>query len=163
MERDRILLAILLLLSVISCFLPWFTTKVTARHPWRDEEYTSTYTNYGYDYIIPLGARYTAPVAILNVIGFILSAYSFKATERIRKLNVRAGVLILVGAIAAFAYTLYAYITEPLTIALVTYELWPEYGLGLEAFFGFLMIIVGRRCLKDYSCQENFRMEEIRP
>jgi len=99
MSRGQIVLAILLLLSIVSCFLPWLTAKVII-----GEEDRST-TNYGYDYIVPLGARYSAPVAILGVIGFILSAYSFKAIERVRMLNVIAGILILVGAIAAFAYT----------------------------------------------------------
>jgi len=106
MEKAQTILAILLVLSIVSCFLPWITAKVTI-----DGEDRST-TNYGYEYIVPLGARYTAPVAILGVLGFILSAYSFKATQRIRMLNVIAGILILIGAIAAFAYTFSAAIAE---------------------------------------------------
>jgi len=128
-------LAILLLLSIVSCFLPWLTAKVII-----GEEDRST-TNYGYDYIVPLGARYSALVAILGVIGFILSAYSFKAVEKVRTLNVVAGILILVGAIAAFAYTTSA------AAGGFNYSInvWAEYGMGLEALFGFLMLIVGAR------------------
>jgi len=139
MSKGQIVLAILLLLSIISCFLPWLTAKVVI-----GEEDRST-TNYGYDYIIPLGARYSAPVAILGVIGFILSAYSFKAVERVRMLNVIAGVLILVGAIAAFAYTTSAAMAEATGSLSYSINVWAEYGMGLEALFGFLMIIVGAR------------------
>jgi len=130
-------LVILLLLSIISCFLPWITAKVII-----GGEDRST-TNYGNQYIIPLGARYTVPVAILSVIGFILLAYSFKATQRIHMLRVIAGILILIGAIAAFAYTFSAAIAEATGALRYSISVWPEYGMGLEALFGLLMLIVG--------------------
>jgi hypothetical protein len=139
MEKGQTILAILLLLSIISCFLPWLTAKVVI-----DGEDRST-TNYGYQYIIPLGVRYTAmPMAILNVIGFILSAISFKAIERIRTLNVIAGILIMIGVALAFAHTLSAAMTAA-TGASRGYSIFvsAEYGMGLEALFGFLMIIAG--------------------
>jgi hypothetical protein len=134
-------LVILLLLSIVSCFLPWLGAKVII-----DGVDMST-TNYGFEYIIPLGAPYTTPVAILSVIGFALSAYSFKATERIKKLNVVAGILILIGAIAAFAYTSSAAIAEATGSYSysMSVDVWAEYGMGLEVLFGFLMIIVGAR------------------
>ena len=139
MTKGQIVLAILLLLSIVSCFLPWLSADVRI-----DGEETST-TNYGYDYIIPLGAPYTTPVAILSVIGFVLSAYSFKATERIKKLNVVAGILILIGAIAAFAYSSNAAFAEASGSLSYSISVLGEYGMGLEALFGFLMIIVGAR------------------
>jgi hypothetical protein len=138
MEKGQTILAILLLLSIISCFLPWLTAKVVI-----DGEDRST-TNYGYQYIIPLGVRYTAmSMAILNVIGFILSAISFKAIERIRTLNVIAGILIMIGVALAFAHTLSAAMTAATGAWGYSIFVSAEYGMGLEALFGFLMIIAG--------------------
>jgi hypothetical protein len=139
MEKTQTILAILLVLSIVSCFLPWITANVRIG----GEDRSST--NYGYEYIVPLGTRYTAPVAILSVLGFILSAYSFKATQRIRMLNVIAGILILVGAIAAFAYTFSAAIAEATGSLNYSVNVLGEYGMGLEALFGFLMLIFGAR------------------
>jgi len=139
MGKVQIALAILLLASVVSCFLPWLWAEVT------HDEVNWSSTNYGYHYIIPLGAIHTAPVAILNVIGFILSAYSFKATERSKELNLIAGILIIIGAIAAFAYTATAAMAEVAGSLRSSVHVGPEYGLGLEALFGLLIIIVGAR------------------
>lgn len=139
MEKTQIILAILLVLSVISCFLPWMTADVTIGGQDRSS------TNYGYEYIVPLGTRYTAPVAILSVLGFVLSAYSFRATQRIRMLNVIAGILILVGVIGAFAYTFSAAIAEATGSFNYSVNVFGEYGMGLEALFGFLMLIFGAR------------------
>jgi hypothetical protein len=137
MERKQIVLAILLLVSIISCFLPWLTADVTI-----DGEARST-TSSGYEYIIPLGALYTAPVAILCVIGFILSAYSFRATQRTKMLNIIAGVLILIGVFAAFSYTSSVALGEATGSYNFSINVLFEYGLGLEALFGFLILIFG--------------------
>lgn len=61
------------------------------------------------------------------------------------KAPVIAGVLILVGAIAAFAYTTSAAMAEATGSFNYSINVWAEYGMGLEALFGFLMIIVGAR------------------
>lgn len=106
MKKSQTILTVFLLLSIIAFFLPWLNARVLI-----DGEDRST-TNYGYHYIIPLGARYTAPVAILCFIGFILSAYSLKETGKVRILNVLAGSLILIGAISAFFYTSSAALDE---------------------------------------------------
>lgn len=131
------LLASVLVLSIIACFLPWLKmdAAVVGEEPIKRDIY-------GYDYIVPLGAPYTAPVAILNVIGFILSGYSFKRIRRIRMLNVLAGLLILVGVATSFGYT------TSVAFAVVldkggSFHAWGDYGIGLEALLGFLMIIAG--------------------
>lgn len=139
MSKGQIVLAILLLLSIVSCFLPWLTASVSV-----DGEDRST-ANYGYHYIVPMGVRYTAPVAILSIIGFVLSAYSFNATEKVRRLNMVAGVMILVGAIAAFAYTFSAALGEATGSLDFSVNVSADYGMGLEILTGFLMIIVAWR------------------
>jgi len=108
-----------------------------------DEEHSTT--NYGIHYIIPMGVRYTAPTAILSVIGFVLSAYSFKATESVRKLNIIAGVMMLLGVIAAFIYTFNAAIGEATGSSSFSVNVSAEYGMGLEILFGFLIIVVAFR------------------
>jgi fluoride ion exporter CrcB/FEX len=139
MSKGQMVLAVLLLLSIVSCFLPWLTAKVTV-----DGEDRST-TNQGYQYIIPLGARYTIPIAIINIVGILLSVYSFKATENVRKLNIIAGILMLVGAIGAFAYTFSAALGEAGGSSNISVDVSAEYGIGLQILSGFLMIIVGWR------------------
>jgi len=163
MSKGQTVLAILLLLSIVSCFLPWITAKV------RINGADHSTTNYGYDYIVPLGAPYTTSVSILNVLGFILSAFSFKvwqriarlspeekdteqgiqetfkATRRIRRLNAIAGILILIGVIAAFIYTSDAAIAKATGSVSYSVSVSAEYGMGLEALFGFLLIIIGAR------------------
>lgn len=135
--RLILILAILLLLSIISCFLPWLKmdAAVVGEVPIKRDIY-------GYDYIVPLGAPYTAPIAILNIIGFILSAYSFKRIRRIRILNVVAGILILVGVIASFGYTT-SVASADVSGKGGSFNAWGDYGMGLEALFGFLLMIVG--------------------
>lgn len=137
MEKRQTLLATLLLLGVVACFLPWLKmdAAIVGEEPIERDIY-------GYDYIVPLGAPYTAPVAILNVIGFILSVYSFKRIQRIRMLNVVAGILILVGVVASFGYTT--------TVAFAdiagkggSFHASGDYGMGLEALLGLLIIITG--------------------
>lgn len=132
-------LGTLLVLSVISCFLPWMSASVTV-----GDQNTST-TNYGYDYIAPLDATYASPVAILSVIGFVLVAYSFRATDRIKMLIVLGGILISIGAIAAFINTSSAAIAD--TSGSLNYSVNVEgrYGMGLEVLFGILITIVGAR------------------
>lgn len=130
-------LAIMLLLSVVACLLPWLTARVII-----DGVNRSSY-NYGYQYIIPLGARYTAPIAIANVIGFTLSAYSFKKPQKTRSLNILAGILILVGVIGSFSYTSSAILADKAGALTWSINVRPEYGMSVEALLGFLMIIVG--------------------
>lgn len=140
MSKTQIILAIVLVLTIVALFLPWVTAEVAI-----DSEYVST-TNYGYNYIVPGGAPYAAPMAILCVIGFILSAYSFKATNKIRKLNVIAGILIFIGPIAAFAYTSGAAMAEASgAVGSASINVSGAYGMGLEILFGILMIIFGAR------------------
>jgi hypothetical protein len=144
MTKGQIVLAILLLLSIVSCFLPWLTASVSVD----GEDRSRSTTNYGYQYLVPMGVLYTAPVAILSIIGFVLSAYSFKATEKVRRLNMVAGVMILVGAIAAFAYTFTAALGEAngsLSLLSFSVNVSADYGMGLELLTGFLMIIVAWR------------------
>jgi len=133
----KMLLAFVLVLSIIVCFLPWLKmdAAITGEEPIKREIY-------GYDYIAPLGAPYTAPVAILNIIGFILSAYSFKQTKRIKMLNVVAGILILVGVAASFGYTTSVAFADVSNKG-GSFNAWGDYGMGLEALLGFLMIIIG--------------------
>jgi len=131
------LLAIVLVLSIVACFLPWL--KMDAAILGEEQIKRDIY---GYDYIVPLGAPYTAPVAILSVIGFILSAYSFKRIQRIRILNVVAGILILVGVIASFGYTASVAFADVFEKG-GSFNAWGDYGMGLEALFGLLMIIIG--------------------
>jgi hypothetical protein len=52
MEEDQTIFAILVLLSVISCFLPWLTAKIVLAR--------SVNYELRYQYIIPLGVRYSA-------------------------------------------------------------------------------------------------------
>lgn len=137
MSKTQIILAVVLVLTIVALFLPWVTAEVAI-----DSEYVST-INHGYNYIVPGGAPYAAPMAILCVIGFILSAYSFKATNKIRKLNVIAGILIFIGPIAAFAYTSGAAMSELGGGGSVSVS--GAYGMGLEILFGILMIIFGAR------------------
>ena len=137
MSKTQIILAIVLVLTIVALFLPWVTAEVAI-----DSEYVST-INHGYNYIVPGGAPYAAPMAILCVIGFILSAYSFKATNKIRKLNVIAGILIFIGPIAAFAYTTIAAMAAASGGGSVSVS--GAYGMGLEILFGILMIIFGAR------------------
>jgi len=133
------LLALVLVLSIIACFLPWLKmdADITGKEPIERDIY-------GYDYIVPLGVPYTAPVAILNVIGFILSAYSFKWIQRTKMLNVVAGILILVGAMASFGYTTSVAFADVSNKG-GSFHAWGEYGMGLEALLGFLMIIIGAK------------------
>jgi hypothetical protein len=141
MGKVHVVLAVLLVLSIASCFLPWVTANVAI-----DGEAWLT-TNYGYQYIIPLGAQYTAPVATLSVFGFFLSVYSYRMKRRTRMLNLMAGVLILIGAVAAFAYTFSSAIAQATGSSTYSYSVsvWGEYGMGLEALLGFLVIIAGAR------------------
>lgn len=139
MSKTQIILAIVLVLTIVALFLPWVTAEVAI-----DGEYVST-TNHGYNYIVPGGAPYAAPMAILCVIGFILSAYSFKATNKIRKLNVIAGILIFIGPIAAFAYTSGAAVAAASGAGIASISVSGAYGMGLEILFGILMIIFGAR------------------
>lgn len=139
MSKTQIILAIVLVLTIVALFLPWVTAEVAI-----DSEYVST-TNYGYNYVVSPGAPYAAPMAILCVIGFILSVYSFKATNKIRKLNVIAGILIFIGPIAAFAYTSGAAMAEASGAGSASISVSGAYGMGLEILFGILMIIFGAR------------------
>lgn len=138
MSRIQIMLIVVLVLAIVGLFLPWVGMSGTVGG------LDGSTTNYGYNYIVPGGAPYAAPLAILCVIGFILSAYSFKATNKIRKLNVIAGILILVGPIAAFAYSSSAAMAEALSVG-GSIHLSGAYGMGLEVLFGILMIIFGAR------------------
>ncbi len=139
MSKTQIILAIVLVLTIVALFLPWVKAEVAI-----GSEYVST-INHGYNYIVPGGAPYAAPMAILCVIGFILSAYSFKATNKIRKLNVIAGILIFIGPIAAFAYTSGAAMAEASGAVSASISVSGAYGMGLEILFGILMIIFGAR------------------
>lgn len=134
MSKIQIILAIVLVLTIVALFLPWVEASVTVGAV----EHSTT--NYGYNYIVPGGALYAAPVGILCVIGFILSAYSFKARNKIRKLNIIAGILILVGVIAAFVYTTSAAMSEP---GASSVSVSGAYGMGLEVLFAILVIIFG--------------------
>jgi len=137
MSKTQIILAAVLVLAIVALFLPWVSVEVAV-----DSQYVST-TNYGYNYIVPRGAPYTAPLAILCVIGLILSAYSFKARDKIGKLNVIAGILVLVGPIAAFAYTSVTAMAEASGAVSSSVSVSGAYGMGLEILFGVLMIIFG--------------------
>jgi len=139
MSKTQIILAVVIVLAIVALFLPWVEVEVAV-----DSEYVSN-TNYGYNYIVPQGAPYVAPMAILCVIGFILSAYSFKATNKIRKLNVIAGILIFIGPIAAFAYTSGTALTEASGAFSASISVVVAYGMGLEILFGIIMIILGVR------------------
>ena len=138
-SKAQILVIVLLALSIVACLLPWVTANVNTEY-----QNTST-TNRGYEYIAPLGAKYTAPVAILSVIGFLLIAYSLMATDRVKMLIVLGGILILVGAAAAFIYTSSAAMSD--TSGSMSYSVSVEgrYGMGLEVVLGILTIIVGAR------------------
>jgi len=138
-SKAQLLVIGLLALSIVACLLPWVTANVNT------EEQNISTTNRGYEYIAPLGAKYTAPVAILSVIGFVLVAYSFKATDRVKTLIVLGGILILVGAVAAFIYTSSAAMSD--TSGSMSYSVGVEgrYGMGLEVLLGILTIIVGAR------------------
>jgi hypothetical protein len=119
--------------------MPWLTVRVSI-----GGEERST-TNYGYHYMIPMGVRYAAPTAILSVIGFVLSAYSFKATESVRKLNIIAGAMMVVGVMAAFIYTFTAAIGEATGSSSFSVNVSAEYGMGLIILFSFLIIVVAFR------------------
>jgi len=136
MSKIQIMLAIVLVLTIVALFLPWLNATTVV-----GGERVAT-INRGYDYIVPL-APYTAPVAVLCVIGLVLSAYSFKAETKVRKLNVIAGVLIIVGVIAAFAYTTAAAMGAARGGLGGSINVSGSYGMGLTILFGFLMIIFG--------------------
>lgn len=132
----QVMLAILLL-GVIALFLPWLNASVIIGG------YDRSTLNYGYHYIIPLNTRYAAPTAIANVLGFMLFAYSFKKPQKARSLSILAGTLVIVGVIASFSYTYSATLAE---ITGATYHSISgrlDYGMGLEALSGFLMIMAG--------------------
>lgn len=126
-------------LSVLSCFLPWVSASVTV-----GDQNTST-TNYGYEYIAPLDAAYASPVAILSVIGFVLVAYSFWATDRIKMLIVLGGILTSIGAIAAFINTSSAAMADIAGSLNYSVNVDGRYGMGLEVLFGILIAIAGAR------------------
>lgn len=144
-RKGQIVVVVLLVLSIVACFLPWVSANVET------EDLNISTTNSGYEYMAPLGAEYTAPVAILSVIGFILIAYSFKATDRARMLIVLGGILILVGAVAAFMYTSSAAMSD--TSGSLSYSVSVEgrYGMGLEVLLGVLTLIVGVRTESESS------------
>ena len=138
MSKIQIALAIVLVLSIVALFLPWLTANVVVGGQDRST------VNHGYDYVVPR-APYSAPVAVLCVIGFTLSAYSFKATAKVRKLNVIGGILILAGVIAAFAYTTAAAMGQAGGGLNYSVNVSANYGMGLTILFGFLMIVFGAR------------------
>ena len=138
-SKAQILVIVLLALSIVACLLPWVTANVNT------EEQNISTTNRGYEYIAPLGAKYTAPVAILSVIGFLLIAYSLMATDRAKMLIVLGGILILVGAAAAFAYTTSVAMSDTSGSLSYSVSVDGRYGMGLEVVLGILTIIVGAR------------------
>ena len=148
LSKGQIVLIVLVALSIVACFLPWLTARVEVAY--QDTPTTvMTTTISGYEYIAPLGAKYTAPVAILSVIGFVLIAYSFKDTKRERMLIALGGTLILAGAIAAFGYTS-ATVTSAAMADYTGYlsllvRVDGQYGMGLEVLFGILIIIIAWR------------------
>jgi len=142
-SEARLTMVILLLLGVAACFLPWVSAEVVILGV-TDQ---ST-TNSGYEYIVPLGASYTAPLAVLAVIGFAILAYSLTLDEsdsrgerRIRMLGVIAGILVQVGAMAAFVYTLTQAAAEPAGGTSYSVEVTSRYGMLFEGLFGFLIMI----------------------
>jgi len=138
-SKAQVLVMVLLALSIVACLLPWVTANVNT------EDQNISTTNRGYEYIVPLGAKYTAPVAILSAVGFLLIAYSLMATGRAKMLIVLGGTLILVGAAAACAYTTSAAMSD--TSGSLSYSVSVEgrYGAGLEVVLGILTMIVGAR------------------
>lgn len=145
MRKGQIVVVIFLVLSIVACFLPWVTANVET-----DDLNIST-TNSGYEYVVPLGAEYTAPVAILSVIGFVLIAYSFKATDTARMFIVLGGILILVGAVAAFMYTSSAAMSDSSGSLSYSVSVEGRYGMGLEVLLGTLALIVGVRTESESS------------
>jgi hypothetical protein len=144
-RKAQMMVVTLLALSVVACFLPWMTANVET------EDQNISTTNSGYEYIVPLGAKYTAPVAILSVIGFVLIAYSFMAIDKARMLIVLGSILVLVGAVAAYIYTSSAAMSD--TSGSLSYSVLVEgrYGLGLEVLFGILTLVVGVRTESESS------------
>ena len=138
-SKAQIFVIVLLALSIVACLLPWVTANVST------EEQDIATTNSGYEYIVPLGAKYSAPVAILSVIGFVLIAYSFKATDRARMLIVLGGILIIVGAAAAFIYTTSAAMSDTSGSLSYSVDVEGRYGMGLGVILGILTIVVGAR------------------
>jgi hypothetical protein len=137
--KEHIVLVVLIVLSIVACFLPWVTANVGT------EDQTISTTNSGYEYMAPLGAKYTAPVAILSVIGFVLIAYSFRDTDRERMLIVLGGILILFGVVAAFMYTSSAAMSDTSGSLSYSVDVEGQYGMGLEVLFSIVIIIVGVR------------------
>lgn len=145
---ETALVIVLLLSSVAACFLPWITARNTA--VWEYGSVNKSTTNFGYQYIIPTGATWAAPVGVLNVAGYIISIYSLKATQKFRKLNVIAGLFIIIGAAAAYVSTFLAMVAEveghiACNILGGNIVIQAEYGIILEVLSGFLMIIAGIR------------------
>lgn len=105
-------------------------------------------TNFGYDYIVPLGARYAAPVAILAVVGFAILAYSFALNEsrsrerrRIRMLGIIAGIMVQVAVIAAFVYTTTEAAAAPEGSTSYSVVVSSRYGMLCTGLFGFLIMM----------------------
>jgi len=116
--RIRLLiLAIVFILNVIAYFLPWVIVN--------GEVYT------GWQFTVPFGAP--------CIIGFILSALSFKLRHRIRLLNIIAGILIFLGVIGSMTSIALArgiFVPFAQTISMGS-------GITLEFFLGIILIIVG--------------------
>lgn len=153
MEKRQIILAIVLLLSATTYFLPWFTVQVS----FNGEVWTET--SYGYYYVVPFVAPYTVSVGVLCVMGFILSAISFKLRQRFELLNIAAGIFILIGVAGSFIYTFsvaFSGVSPGKTSWSV--NVWGEYGTGLMFLSGLLIAAIGA-IQKLYGALKELYME----
>lgn len=115
--KRLIALAVTLALNIIAYFQPWFTSD-------------------GHVY---LGYNCTVPFGSLCVAGFIFSIASFRLRGHIRLLNLVAGILILLGVALTMAVSVvFEIFTKVMEGAYTT-----EYGVGLQAFFSLVLILVG--------------------
>lgn len=138
MERRQIILAVVLLFSVTTYFLPWFTAKVSFNGE------ILTEASYGYYYVVPIVTPYFVPTGVFCVIGLVLSTISFKRMRRFQLLNIIAGILILLGTISSFVYTFNVAASKvPSDSISWSVNVWGEYGMGLMFLFGLLIAIIG--------------------
>jgi len=138
MERRQIILAVVLLFSVATYFLPWFTAKVSFNGE------VLTETSYGYYYVVPIVTPYFVPTGVFCVIGLVLSTISFKRMRRFQLLNIIAGILTLLGTISSFVYAFNVAASKvPSDSISWSVNVWGEYGMGLMFLFGLLIATIG--------------------
>jgi ABC-type dipeptide/oligopeptide/nickel transport system permease component len=155
---------------VVFLFFPWIAAEV---HVSGEERST---VNSGYHYLVPLGARYSYPIAWFSVAGSVLSTcLAFASKQKYvvdftmgekkkarlgkkRSITLRpirvcfsvkrkwlvllAGMLLLLGVLVSFLYTLCMAVIETLPVVQSLNVVWAEFGVFVELLLGFLILLL---------------------